>query len=750
LQNTIKQMRTLFFFFLIFFLNSSVFAEIKQVKILGNKRVSPSTIESLIDKKTLNIDSIYINNLTRKIYNTDFFSDIKISFEQDILTVTVVENPIVNFFYINGLSGNDLDKVNKIVTLKENTIFSSSKLKKDIEEVKQYFKLEGYYSAIIDPEVIKLENNDVNLILNFDLKNKSRISNIYFIGDKYFSQSQLADVISSSEYSWWKLFSSGTLSEERIEYDKKLLKDFYKLRGFYDIQIESVYAKVLNNEEFTLTYSVNSGKRFKFGNVDIKTFSQVYNNEDILEIKKISEKLTKDEYYSSSILSKLNKTIVSYLDSKKYYNFDINIEEVKNPGEVIDVIVQLIQEKKIPINKINISGNTITNEKFIRDNMVLSEGDNLSNAKIRKSVDIIKSKQIFSKVEYKVDESDNKNGKELNLFVKEQPTGSISAGIGYGSNGAMFEGSLNEKNFLGNGVNLNFTGRLSSEKITGDLTYVDPNFNNSEKEMAYSLFSEKDDYSNSGYSSKKVGSKISTKYEIYEDIAFRPSIAIQFDKLETDSSASNLLRSRSGNYTTTSLGYAFYGDFRDSKFNPSSGYTFYFDQNLATLISDIPTIQTSVGSIFYKELINDKFIGSAKIKLSNVTALDNKDAKLSDRLYAGNLDLRGFESRGVGPVDNGDHIGGNNLAILTIKSTFPNPIPESLKANTFIFYDAGNVWGVDYSDIISSNSKLRSTIGVAMDFVSPIGPLSFAYSIPISKSSTDKEQRFLFNIGSSF
>jgi outer membrane protein insertion porin family len=743
-------MRTLFLFFLIFFLNNSLFAEIKQVKILGNKRVSSSTIESLIDKKTLNIDSIYINNLTRKIYNTDFFSDIKITYEQDILTVTVTENPIVNFFYINGLSGNDLDKVNKIVSLKENTIFSSSKLKKDIEEVKQYFKSEGYYSAIIDPEVIKLENNDVNLILNFDLKNKSRISNIYFIGDKYFSQSQLADVISSSEYSWWKLFSSGTLSEERIEYDKKLLKDFYKLRGFYDIQIESVYAKVVNNEEFTLTYSVNSGKRFKFGNVDIKTFSQVYNNEDILEIKKISDKLTKDEYYSSFVLSKLNKSIVSYLDSKKYYNFDINLEEVKSSGEVIDVIVQLIQEKKIPINKINISGNTITNEKFIRDNMVLSEGDNLSNAKIRKSVDIIKSKQIFSKVEYKIDESNNKNGKELNLFVKEQPTGSISAGIGYGSNGAMFEGSLNEKNFLGNGVNLNFTGRISSEKITGDLTYVDPNFNNSEKEMAYSLFSEKDDYSNSGYSSKKVGNKISTKYDIYEDIAFRPSFAIQYDKLETDSLASNLLKSRSGNYITTSLGYAFYGDFRDSKFNPSAGYTFYFDQNLATLISDIPTIQTSVGSIFYKELINDKFIGSAKIKLSNVTALDNKDAKLSDRLYASSLDLRGFESRGVGPVDNGDHIGGNNLAILSVKSTFPNPIPESLKANTFIFYDVGNVWGVDYSDIISSNSKFRSSIGVAMDFVSPVGPLSFAYSIPISKSSTDKEQRFLFNIGSSF
>ena len=738
------------FFALLLLIDNAAFAEIKQVKILGNKRVSSNTIEALVDKKISNIDSLYINNLTRKIYNTDFFSDIKISYEQDILTVSVIENPIVNFFYINGLSGSDLDNVNKIITLKENTIFSNSKLKKDVEEIKQYFKLEGYFSTIVDPEVIKLENNDVNLIMNVDLKNKSRISKIYFIGDKFFSQSQLMDIISTSEYSWWKLFSSGALNEERIEFDKKLLKDFYKLRGFYDAQIESVYAKVINNDEFALTYSINSGKRFKFGSVDIKTFSQIYKNEDVSEIKKISEKFTKDEYYSSSILLKLNKSIVSYLDSKKYYNFEINIEEVKNSGDIIDVSVQLIEEKKIPINKINISGNTITNEKVIRDSIVLSEGDNLSNAKIRKSVDIIKSKQLFSKVEYTLDESENKKGKNLNLFVKEQPTGNISAGVGYGSNGGMFEGSINEKNFLGNGVNLNFTGRLSNEKITGDLTYVDPNFKDSEKELAYSLFSESDNFSNSNFSSKKIGNKISTKYNIYEDIFFRPSAAIQFDKLETDSLASNLLRSRSGNYKTTSLGYAFSGDFRDSKFNPSSGYTFYFDQNFATLISDIPTVQSGFGSIFYKELINEKFIGSAKIKMSNVTALDDKDVKLSDRLYAGNLDLRGFESRGVGPIDNGDHIGGNNLAILSIRTSFPNPIPESLKANTFIFYDAGNVWGADYSDIISSNSKLRSSIGAAMDFVSPVGPLSFAYSIPLSKSSTDKEQRFLFNIGSSF
>ena len=191
-------------------------------------------------------------------------------------------------------------------------------------------------------------------------------------------------------------------------------------------------------------------------------------------------------------------------------------------------------------------------------------------------------------------------------------------------------------------------------------------------------------------------------------------------------------------------------DLRDSKFSPTSGSIFYFDQNIATLLSDIPTLQTGVGVTLYKEILNDKFIGSAKFKLANAVAFNDKDIKLSDRIFASTTDLRGFEPRGVGPVDSGDHIGGNNLVTLSLKSSFPNPIPENLKANSFVFFDAGNIWGADYSDLISSSSKIRSSTGLALDLMSPLGPLSFTYSIPLSKASTDKEQRFLFNIGSSF
>jgi outer membrane protein insertion porin family len=734
-----------------FILTTSSFSEVKKVNIVGNKRVNSNTIESLVDKKILNVDSIFINNLTKKIYDTEFFSDVKISYNQESLTITVTENPIVNFFYINGIKDSDLDQLNKIIYLKENTIFSNSKLKKDIEAAKDFFYSIGYYSASVTPEIIKIDNNQVNLIINIDKKEISKIKNIYFIGNKFFSSSQLLDVISSSEDGWWKLFSSSSFSEQRIEYDKLLLKDFYKLKGFYDVQVESGFINVDKENNFSLTFSINSGNKYKFGELNIQALNPSFKENDIAEIKNISSQLLKNnEIYSTSTISKLNKIITSYLESKRYNNFELDLQELKKDNEYVNLLLQLKDEQKVLLNKINIQGNTVTEEKVIRDSILLNEGDYLNFSKVKKSIDYLKSKQLFSKVDYKISDSEKKNFKDFNLFVKEQATGNISAGVGYGTNGGLLEASINEKNFLGQGINLNFTGRLSSEIVRGDLSYVDPNFKNSDKELASSLYSEVDDYTNSGYQNKRVGTKLATKYEIYEDIFFRPNATIQYDKLEVTGSASSLLKSRQGNFMTTSLGYNFSIDQRDSRFNPTSGSVIYFDQNIATLFSDIPTIQTGLGGTFYKELLNDKFIGSAKVRLANVFAFDNKNVKLSDRIFSSQNDLRGFETRGVGPVDSGDHIGGNNLATLSLKSTFPNPIPENLRANTFIFFDAGNVWKADYSDLISSSSKIRSSTGVALDLMSPFGPLSFAYSIPISKASTDKEQRFLFNIGSSF
>lgn len=737
------------FIFLLLLINNS-FSEVKKVDISGNLRVSAATIENLVNKKITNIDSIYINNLTKKIYDTEFFSDVKISYNQDTLKIVVIENPVVNFFYINGLEGDDLTEVNKIIKLKENVIFSNAKLKNDLENISTYLKTQGYFRSIVSPDVIKIENSQINLIYNVDKKEISKIEKIYFIGQKFFSDSTLIDVISSTEDSWWKLLTSSPFTEERVDYDKSLLKDFYRSKGFYDVQIESAFATV-NNNNFSLTFVINSGNKYQFSQPDLKINTAIFKENDILELKKIANSITENKIYSPITVSKLYKSLTDYLEGKKYNNFEIKIDELKTVEKKISIVVQLNESKKFLINRISIYGNNITEERVIRNQLKFSEGDYFEAYKLKKTIDNVKSIGLFKDITYKIEDSGKKDYKNIDISVKEQPTGSISAGAGYGSTGALIQASINERNFLGKGINLNASITASQERVNGDVTYFEPNFNNSNRDLILGLYSERNEYDNGGYINKRVGTKLGTRYEVYDEIYFRPTVALQYDSLTTTSSASNLLRSRNGDYTTTLLGYNFFIDKRDSKNKTTSGFVLSFDQNLSTpFFSDIPALETGLGVTLFKEFIEDKSLGSVKLKLANASGLDSKYVKLSDRKHASNVDIKGFESRGIGPVDGGDHVGGNNLATLSFKSTFPNPIPDNLRANSYIFYDLGNVWGVDYSDTISSNSKIRSSIGLGLDINSPLGPVSFVYGVPISKSSTDIVQKFTFNIGTSF
>jgi outer membrane protein insertion porin family len=561
----------------------------------------------------------------------------------------------------------------------------------------------------------------------------------------------LIDVISYTEDSWWKILTSSPFTEERVEFDKYLLKEFYKSKGFYDAQIESAYATINNNNNFSLTFVINSGNKYNFSQSDIKVNSTAFKENDILELKKIANNILENKIYSPMTVSKLYKNLIEYLETKKYTNFDVKIEELKANEKNINLLIQLNDTKKFLISRIDIKGNNITEEQVIRSQIKLSEGDYFETYNLKKTIDNIKSSGLFKDITYKIENTGKTDQKNLEFYVKEQPTGSISAGAGYGSNGALLQTSVNEKNFLGKGINLNATITASQERVNGEIAYSEPNFNNSNRDLFLALYSERNEYDNSGYTNTKIGTKLGTRYEVYDEIYFRPSVGLRYDTLATTSSASTLLRNRAGDYTATLLGYNFFIDKRDSKNKPTSGFILSFEQNLATpFLSDIPAVETGLGVTFFKEIIEDKSLGSVKLKLGNASGLDSKYVQLSDRQHASNVDIKGFETRGVGPVDGADHVGGNNLATLSFKSTFPNPVPDNLRANSYIFYDLGNVWGVDYSDTISSNSKIRSSIGLGLDINSPLGPVSFVYGVPISKSSTDKVQKFTFNIGTSF
>jgi len=736
------------FFFLILFFPSISFSKIDQIKVEGNIRVSESLILSFVEKKDL-IDAKYLDDLTKKLYATELFSDVKISYLKNVLNIVVIENAAINFFFIKGVDDKDLDEINKLIVMKEGSIFTLTKLRDDIINIKKYLKNTGYYFSVIDPEIIKIQNNELNLILNIDKKYLSKVKKINFIGNKYFNSGDLIDVVSISEFSWWKFFSSNFFTEERLDYDVQLLKDFYKSKGFYDVEIESAFA-VQDDFDFNIVFSINSGIQYKFGQVEVIDESKEITKDNLNIIKNIVFKEIAGKNYSNKVFLSLEKRINNFLYQKKIPNILFSFVEKKKDFKDIDLVVTLSKQDNFILNKIFVKGNTITKEGTIRDKLFFAEGDLYNSNKIERSIDNLKSSRFFSQV--KLEQNDDKINKlkEINITVKEQPTGSISAGAGYGTLGGVFEGSFNENNFLGEGINVNFTGKLSTQVISGVFSYNTPNFLNLDRNANFSAFSEKDEFKNTGFENKKIGTINSTSFEFYESLFLRPNFVIQHDSITAAKSSSILYKSRAGDFLTTSVGYGLSYDKRNSKFKTTEGYIAYLDQNLATLFSDIPTLQTGTGITLFTELFNPDFIGLANFKLDSAIGIADKNIKLSDRIFASSRDLKGFATRGVGPVDGGDHIGGNYLASLSLKSTFPNPLPEFVRPTTYLFLDSANVWGVDYSERVDNSNKIRSSFGVGLEIVSPLGPLSFSFSNVIAKASTDKVQNFTFNIGSTF
>jgi len=354
---------------------------------------------------------------------------------------------------------------------------------------------------------------------------------------------------------------------------------------------------------------------------------------------------------------------------------------------------------------------------------------------------------LFSDVKYEMKE--DANGQILlDISVTEEPTGEISAGAGFGTTGAVISGSLNEKNFLGKGINLNSSINLGTENVFGKIIYTDPDYKNSGNSLSSKLSIEKNYFESTGYENKLIELSFSTRYEIYENIFFNPGISSDFDSVTANSGASELIKSREGDFFTSKLFYNIDKDTRNRNFNPTDGYVVGIGQGLSFLLSDIPYLSNSVFASYYNEY-SKNFVGSAKAQIRSINAFD-KNIKFSDRLYVGQNNIRGFANRGIGPVLDGDFIGGNYSYYSNLSSTFPNGLPDKWNAITNIFFDVANVWGVDYTDSVSDNDTIRSSIGIGFSWVSPLGPISFTYAEPISKSSSDKVEQFNFKIGSAF
>ena len=727
------------------FINAEV---INNVIISGNKRISDETIKiygQINDYKKYSEKNA--NEILKSLFDTGFFEDINLSYENKNLTINLKEYPVISQLLIIGEKSKKFEEeIKKIISLKEKKSFIKSNLTKDVNTIKILYSSLGYNFAKVEAKINKINEETYDVLFEVDRGNKTKISKINFIGNNNVKSKRLKDIIASEENKFWKFISRNTvLSESLIELDKRLIFNYYKSLGFYDIKINSNLAEIINSEEANLTYTISEGQRYSIGKISTNLDS-VFDKKIFFPLNKTYSKLA-GEYYSPFKVKKILDEIDEIISSNNLQFVEHNVEEeVKE--KIINITFNIFEGEKELVERVNIKGNTVTNEDVIRSELILDEGDPFTKIKLDKSIANIKSRNIFKDVEYSVNEGSENNLKIIDIEIEERPTGEISAGAGVGTSGGTVSFGIRENNWLGTGRSVEFKMDLDEESLTGVVSFNDPNYDRLGNSLNYYVRSEGNDKPDQGYENTVVAAGIGTSFEQYKDLRTSLGTSFTYDDLRTDSSATASLKKQSGEFTELAANYGFSYDKRDRSFMPTSGYISSFSQTLP-LYADRNFINNTITHSTYKTITED-VVGAGKFFFSAINGLGSDEVRLSKRRNLSTQRLRGFERNKVGPLDGTDHVGGNYAASLNLEANLPNLLPENTNADIGGFLDFGNVWGVDYDSSIDDSNELRSSAGLALNWMSPLGPMSFVLSQNISKADTDKTESFRFNLGTTF
>jgi len=738
------------YFFLVLFLEFSNADIIKNIVVDGNSRVNEKTI-IMFSKVSIgdDVDDNSLNDIVKDLYETNFFKDLSVTFEDSILKINVVENPIIQNLIINGVKSKVLeDIIYKEIKLKNKNSFIKNEVKNDLNRIQNILQQAGFYFSKVNTSIKQNNNNTIDLIFDIDLGRKSYINDIVFLGDKKFKTRKLLNIIASEENKFWKIISNKKfLNKERINLDKRLLKNFYKNKGYYNVLIKSQTVQYNEDENFKLVFNIDSGNKYFFNTFKINfpdDYDPKYFNKIVNKLSEFSE-----SPYSYKVIEKILKQIENVAISKRYEFVDATIDQKIIDNNQIDIIINISESQKYYVKKINILGNSITIEDVVRNELIVDEGDPLNNILLKKSINNIKSRNIFKSVKSEIVDTQDPFQKTINIFVDEKATGEISLGAGIGSSGASTAFGVRENNFLGKGVQLDSQISLNEDTFKGQFSIVNKNFKNSERDLIASVQAlETDRIKDFGYKTNKTGFEIGTSFEHFEDFYITPKFSTYYESVETSSSASSALKKQEGNYFDIKGSYTLDIDKRNQAYKPTEGFRSRFTQIVPINVESNQTIVNGYELNTYHEYLPD-VIGAISLYAKAANSYGDDNVRISDRLYLPSKKLRGFEPGKIGPVDNGDFIGGNFNTALNISSELP--ILESMETTSFsIFFDVANVWGVDYNSSISDSNALRSSTGIGIDWYTPVGPLSFTLSQPIAQKKTDKTESFRFNLGTTF
>ena len=736
--------------FLFLLISTTLYAEIiRKIEIEGNQRVSSETIKMFANVSLGDdFDKNDFNSALKNLYDSNFFNSIELKIENNILQIYVEEFPIIQNVSIEGVENKKIkNELIKNISFKSRNSFNKILLEKDKNTIANTLKQFGFYFSNTQVLIVELEDNKIDLIYKIETGEKSKIRKITFLGNKIFKDNKLKSIILSEEYKFWKFISGKKfLNESIISYDINLLKNFYLNKGYYNVKINSSFAKIIEQNEFELIYNIDPGKKILFNEFNLN-FPEDFNLTNYKRLNKYFEDLHL-EPYSLNAVQKIIEEIQFITTDEQFESVNATVKESIFDNK-INITFNIVETEKSFIKKINILGNNVTEETVIRNQILVDEGDPFNEILFSQSINNIKGLNFFREVDYSIKEDEENKSKTIDILIEEKPTGEIFAGAGTGTNGATVSFGVKENNYLGKGLSVDTNANISTDSIRGRFIIENPNYKNSNKSVNFSIqASENDKLDTYGYKSTRTGFTLGTNFEYYDDLFFGLATENFIEDIKVTSKASSKQKKMAGNYLDSFISLNLNYDKRDQKFATSKGYFSFYNIDLP-LLSDTGTLNNTYRYKYFSELYEGNN-SSFSFLLGSSFSVNDKDIKLSERLFIPGSRLRGFERGKIGPKDGVDFIGGNYMSAINLSSSLPQIFANSQNLDLSIFMDAASVWGIDYDDSISEKNEIRTAVGIGLNWTTVIGPLSFSLAQPLTKADTDVTETFRFNLGTTF
>ena len=754
--------RLLYLFIILLYLCCSVnvsYCKEHRFIVKGNSRIPKETIITYADVRNEGeFSATQIEQVIKNLYATNFFSDVKVDQHNNIITITVEENPIIRKIAFEGNKAINDESLRKVIKLQPKDVCLAAHVHTDTIAIETAYNKQGYYAVFVEPKIIKLPGNKVDLVYEIKQGDKAKIKKINFVGNKNFSADELKKNILSKEYAFYRFFSSADMYDpDKIIMDQELLKRFYQFNGYFDFVVKSTTAEITPARDgFIVTFLIDEGVKYK-----IKDFLVVTNIKRLPKDKLI-EKITlkNDALLSLADIVKSEDAIKRYLGARGYAFAEITHEIVKNSatGEAIVKFI-VVEGVKVYINKININNNTRTMDKVIRRKMKIEEGDYYSNTLLERSRAEIMGLGYFNSVDFKNKRTEYSDKVDIDIDVKETGTGSMSFLIGYNDqNGFMGSISVAENNFLGKGQGVELVLSKSVQASQAMFSFTESGFLNQPIDAGFDVYAGKMNDKYAKYSNSEIGGALRIRYELFNGIYHGLRYNLKHFKILQSGDAKSLtVRDFTGSAYNSSIGQTFSWAVLDSYIRPSRGVKFEFIQDLAGVGGDTYYIKNQIIANLFIPLYKRDVVLNFSARAGAINGINNKRVKLMDNFQLNQDYLRGFEPSGISPRDRktDDAIGAKNYCLGTAEISFPLGLPEEIGLSGVAFIDAATMFGYDLNPaitdaVIDQSVNIRSAYGLGIVWYSPFGKIKVSYGIPIKKEKFDNTQRITLSLGGMF